>query len=501
VPVSVPVSVPAPGRRSGFRIAPLLPALAVLAVLVTGWSFFAPDDLFIHLRFARNLAAHGEWSFNPGVPVAGATSPPWVLALAVLHLAGLHDVVAAKLIATACAAALVVVVAVVVRREAGGSAAAAAALVVAAGHWLTLWTAGGMETPLVPLLLVAGWTCLSGRRPRPLAAGLLWGIATWTRPDAAPAAAVLVAFGLLERGRTARGRLLTGFAVAAASWPLISRVTLGSWLPVTAAAKGASGIDPGSLFAAVVRTSMVAASESLPLVALAVAAVVSDRHVRQRWRAWLPLAAAASTFPAGFAVNHALGGVEATGRYLTPWFVLASVAAVMACAGWWHGVRRRRLAVAAAVALAVAQSVALAWLHRSPVLRYHDYHRRSLVTAARWLAEHAQRTDLVFAGDIGVIGYVGDVRVLDPAGIVNPDAPRWAVAGRTWDEIRRRRPRFAIDPAWFPGFDPSRFGPHTSRVIFHHEHVGYRWRREPGTFTVTFRELDWGRDRPTAGRP
>ena len=88
-----------PVDRPSTRLAALLPGLLVLVTLIAAWSFFAPDDLFIHLRFARNLAERGEWSFNPGETVAGATSPPWVLSLTALQLIGVGGVLGAKLLA------------------------------------------------------------------------------------------------------------------------------------------------------------------------------------------------------------------------------------------------------------------------------------------------------------------------------------------------------------------------------------------------------------------
>ena len=44
---------------------------------------FPLDDSWIHLTFARNLAQHGEWSFRPGIPSAGSTSPLWSALLAI----------------------------------------------------------------------------------------------------------------------------------------------------------------------------------------------------------------------------------------------------------------------------------------------------------------------------------------------------------------------------------------------------------------------------------
>src|SRR5262249_25366934 len=43
---------------------------------------FPMDDPYIHFQFARNFASGAGFSFNPGVPTPGATSPLWVVLLA-----------------------------------------------------------------------------------------------------------------------------------------------------------------------------------------------------------------------------------------------------------------------------------------------------------------------------------------------------------------------------------------------------------------------------------
>src|SRR5436309_4914709 len=43
---------------------------------------FPMDDPYIHFQFARNLAHGAGFSFNPGEPTPGATSPLWVVLLA-----------------------------------------------------------------------------------------------------------------------------------------------------------------------------------------------------------------------------------------------------------------------------------------------------------------------------------------------------------------------------------------------------------------------------------
>jgi len=47
---------------------------------------FPLDDAWIHQTYARNLVERGEWSFTPGQPSAGSTSPLWSAILAIGYL-------------------------------------------------------------------------------------------------------------------------------------------------------------------------------------------------------------------------------------------------------------------------------------------------------------------------------------------------------------------------------------------------------------------------------
>src|SRR4030095_4385759 len=48
---------------------------------IAGAAGFPLDDSWIHLQFARNLAAGAGFSYNPGRPIAGSTAPLWTLLL------------------------------------------------------------------------------------------------------------------------------------------------------------------------------------------------------------------------------------------------------------------------------------------------------------------------------------------------------------------------------------------------------------------------------------
>lgn len=70
-----------------FAILNVATALVLLTDTTSGnqaaWDGVPLDDTWIHFVYARNLAEHGGFYYNPGVPEAGFTSPLWIILLAI----------------------------------------------------------------------------------------------------------------------------------------------------------------------------------------------------------------------------------------------------------------------------------------------------------------------------------------------------------------------------------------------------------------------------------
>ena len=130
--------------------------LAEIARLKGGLGF-PLDDSWIHLQFARNLAAGAGLSYNPGELVTGSTAPLWTALLAVLFVLPGSVVVWTKLLG------IVLYLAGIdatwrLARELGvgrGLATLAAGLTLSTS-WLVWAALSGMEVPLFVLLSLWG---------------------------------------------------------------------------------------------------------------------------------------------------------------------------------------------------------------------------------------------------------------------------------------------------------------------------------------------------------
>ena len=245
----------------------LLIALTLLWCLywfVHSWRYWE-DDAFIHLEFARSLAAGHGFAFN-GRVVAGDTAPLWVFLLAATHSLIPDWLVAGKLL-TALGAALGLTGCYAFARRLASSMVpshpdaalfpAALLLLIVANPYFCYWDFSGME-PLAAFGL-AFFAVLAATRAQPsiktlLAACLLAGIIPLLRPEMTFLTALLI-LPLLAQWRrlpgnptssSKRSALIAGLLLLAAPlsfWALYSLHAFGHLLPNTNAAKRAAPAD------------------------------------------------------------------------------------------------------------------------------------------------------------------------------------------------------------------------------------------------------------------
>jgi hypothetical protein len=185
------------------------------------------DDAFITMRYARHMAQGfgPRWNLS-GPPVEGFSSPLHMLLLAVLGMARIPMLVAARVVGFVSHAALVLFLWRFIARREGGVAAALVSALVIASWPILVWDLGGLESALFAATLAIGTLVTleyieTGRRREIVAGGALLGLAVFVRPDAALVAAVsLLACLTLGRVVTLRGRAVDA-ALAAGACALV----------------------------------------------------------------------------------------------------------------------------------------------------------------------------------------------------------------------------------------------------------------------------------------
>ncbi|HOX25679.1 MAG TPA: hypothetical protein PLL30_11080 [Candidatus Krumholzibacteria bacterium] len=465
-----------PARHHWLRLAAGVVILLGSHALLRG---YVTDDTYIHLRYAENLAARGEFAFNPGESTYGATSPLWILGLVLLAKLGIAGPPAGWALGLACGVLTLVVLAGLLRRLPFPEAWRWWLFLLAATDaWFLRWTASGMETPLATLvLLVLLWPVVmpSPVRGAPQSPGRLWprylawgvaaGLAGLTRPEflvLAPAALPGLLLCEYRQGDSlagAAGRYRArpqgpalaaglGWLATVGPWLAYAQLAFGRWTPGTATAKSnALTLAPGEVAGSLGR-SLVQLGTTQGLLwlffAVLVVVVLVERFQQEHagdgdvdtlpetpWQFWQAVAIVlvVGTWTAVLLGGYALKGVWTISRYLSPLSpALLLSGAVLA---YWllnftteyRGRRALGRAVAAAVCgVTVAGNLALVAL----VVRPHAREFSAGVVACyldkgAWIGEHSAPDDVIAAVDIGALAYGSQRRVLDLMGLVSPE--------------------------------------------------------------------------------
>ncbi len=183
-------------------IAALAFALDASAGVPAGWGILPADDTWVTLAYARNFAQTLSFSYNPGTPEAGMTSPLWVVLLGVvsrpLSLAGVELPALAQGLGVALGAGVSALAFLLVRDLTGSRAAGAfAGFVIALDPTFAFARVSGGEVALFSALaLGASWALLGERQT---AASVLLGLAVLARPEGIILVALVVLGELARR--------------------------------------------------------------------------------------------------------------------------------------------------------------------------------------------------------------------------------------------------------------------------------------------------------------
>ncbi len=228
----------------------LLLLAIVWALVASVWRFWTCDDAYLVFRYAQNLVEGKGLVFNAGERVEGYTCFLWVLGTAPAFLLRIRPEIWTGAWGVAFYLGTIGLLGrhhVSLRNSLGRPPGLfpIAALAWAFCPDANIWATGGLETSAFAFLLVLGYVLLAEKEVttgRAVAAGLVFGLATLTRPDGALPAAVAGLFVLWAAPARLRAGAAFGGAVISLAVPLeIFRLAYyGSLVPNTYWAKSAS---------------------------------------------------------------------------------------------------------------------------------------------------------------------------------------------------------------------------------------------------------------------
>jgi len=441
----------------------VVPLVLVFLLLVTGHFAYTPDDTYIYMQYARNIAEGNGFAFNAGVPTYGITGPLWALLIAAGAAGGLDPYVVAKvfdLVFASAALLAVYLLGIVLLRN--RVYAFLSAVVVGLDAWFLRWTTSGMETSLGMLLAVlAVWYAY---RNQYSVAGFIAGVLTLVRPEGALLLVILVADNFVNSRDRRRSlsdalRMAAVFLIPVLPWLVFAFGEFGTILPNTLRAKFGWTVSISELSSttwAILR--QLGATQALTAIVATVGSIVLLRG-----RHWDRIRA--EFFPALWVVSlilfYVLGDIQVVSRYLLlaiPFVVLGAFWALRRMAEL--RIVSQQLAGITAIGLCLVSVAQNQYVYESRIVPHLRGFERGTTEVLKpigfWLNAHAPAQATVLAPDVGVIGYVSQRAIADVAGLITPGM-RDAFRGMAYDEGMRaaayRRvlaPDFIVDRALTP---------------------------------------------------
>jgi len=423
--------------------------LFVELIVLSGDLGFPLDDTWIHLQFARNLAVGDGLSYNPGELITGSTAPLWTGLLSVFFLLPGSPFIWVQALGIALFVAgcwVTFRLACALGLSQGWSLVAAC--LAACTSWLVWSALSGLEIPLFVFLSVGGIVLhirerVEPQRP-PLSLAIL-GVSILVRPEAL----LLVLLALLDRllrfERDASGALhLVKPMWSQMMWGLMTLLAVlgpvalfnlsvtGSALPTTFGAKtpGVGRLLPEMRY---LYTTLGILLRPQPLMVMFCGAGVvtlisrlgkaNDRGLLPAlWVVALPLAYSTLDPPTDFVL------VGNFGRYFFPLFPVVVVLGFLGIEGalvslgrWLHigsiRVPTRALLVLLIFLPTMHNLILGAGRYAQNLANVRD----SDVQAASWLVGRLDPEAVLAVVDIGALKYMLPNRVVDLAGIANPE--------------------------------------------------------------------------------
>ena len=432
----------------------LLPFLVVVGVMVTAlyvpFSSWAYDDPFITFRYAQNLRAGLGFVYNPGERVLSTTTPLYTLLLTGLSFLW-SDLPRLSTLISALSLGLGALALYRLGQQWDSPMAGLAAALLYPLAPLMVTTFGAETCFYVTLIL---WAFALYAGGQDLAAMALAALATLTRADGVLAGAV-IGLALVVRERRIPWKPLLLFGLLIAPWHLFSWLYFGSPFPVTLAAKQhqAQMAISDSFAEGFVR--MVRGYAKNPLYWLhGVLLAVGLGYALRKARRWLLLL--------GWGLLYFFGyTLLSVSRYfwyyapLVPVFVtligLGGEAVVKSLKDRWRLFKQFWPVLAGLILLLLPQARDLWRLAHRPDPRAQIYRDVGL-----WLAENTPPEASVGTLEVGIIGYYARRRMVDFAGLIQPDVALQMRYETTYEDtalwaVRQYRPNFLVlNPAWFP---------------------------------------------------
>lgn len=395
-----------------------LPVLIFFVCLVQK-PLYSPDDTYIYLQYAKNIASGLGFSFNPGEQSYGVTSPLWVIILVLPNLLGVNAFWFAKFADLVCAlVSIFLFYRLAYNFFKDGLFAVSSTAMFALNAWFIRWSFTGMETSFAVMLVVFIFMLFSqGRFPLMF---FMLGLFYLTRPEGFILAIVLSAVVLYKMIKSEEikadvlGKYVLLLAIPVVIFLVYARISFGTFVPNTALGKSTLTLSPAIFIEQVKEISKTLAGAGLVEFLLSLATitlVIIKRNFfgLKSFLLWL----------FSLALLYIITDADIISRYLliiSPFLVIIGLTSVSIA----H--KRRNLILTFVLIASVFYSQFIFYKFVKPSTDdFTEGMEQCLIPEGKWLKENTPENSKILVNDVGAIGYFSNRYIIDAAALVNRD--------------------------------------------------------------------------------
>jgi len=414
---------------------------------------YTPDDTYIYLQYARNLAHGGGFAFDANSPSYGITGPLWALFIAGGTALGLDPLVVAKtfdILFASLSIVLVYTFSVILIRDKIYSLFAT--LVFSFDAWFLRWSGSGMETSfaVILVLLAVKYAYLGDYH----IAGFVAGLLTLVRPEGLLLFIVIQTENFIVSFMLGRNRRLFWtssllYLLVVVPWVAYSYDTFGSIIPNTELAKSAVHWSFQSALSTASDCTMILAS-TLPLLVMLL--IIGIPVVIRKGGIGTFIAKAMPVlWIATLLIGYVVLNVQVVSRYIVP-----ATPIIIVYAYWCLKQIQLESAWSPKRVLIILSVVTLATLIQSQVVyrgtvvphmkAFANGMERGIKPIALWLQKNTSPDATVLTPDVGMLGYISDRDIFDTSGLITPAVKR-AFNGASYDDgMKQQLYRKVVNP-------------------------------------------------------
>lgn len=395
-----------------------LPVLIFFICLVQK-PLYSPDDTYIYLQYAKNIASGHGFSFNPGEQSYGVTSPLWVIVLVLPNLLGVNAFWFAKFADLLCALLSIFLfykLACNFFRDVLIAASCTALFTLNA--WFIRWSFTGMETSFAVLLVV--YIFLLFFRGRYSLMFFMLGLFYLTRPEGFILAIVLfvvVVFKSIkskELNAAVLGKYVLYTAIPVTLFLIYAKLSFGTFVPNTALGKSTLTLNPAIFIEQIKEISKTLAGAGMVEVLLSLL-TIAIIVIRREFFSLKPLFLWIFSLTLLYIVTDA----DIISRYLliiSPFLVIIGMTSVSVLAS------KKKLVLSAVLIVSVFYSQFIFYKFVKPSTNdFTEGMEQCLIPEGKWLNENTPRDSKILVNDVGAIGYFSNRYIIDAAALVNRD--------------------------------------------------------------------------------